>query len=353
VRRGVGLWLGFLLALPIPILALSSTSPSWIVVVSLTAPPVWALIVGAAGRVAYLSDVERERISVRADAAEDAHGEERAVLRGEAASQKAGRERAEAVERCSNAELHLAQRVNRSLLPEDIVREDVTVVVRQIPCAFVGGDYLHAAFPSPRLLYLCVGDVSGHGLSAALVVSRIHGLVQRMVLEETAPEEFIGRLGETTVGILRHTDMFMTFAVFRVDLAARRIEYATAGHPAQFLLRTDGRVESLQTRNPLLGMFARDPLDPVKAASVAYAAGDELILFTDGLFEVAAEVGGAMLGESGIRAGLPALADGMPAAVATEILRSATAFGKAGPFEDDVSLMVARFGPPHGGDGPR
>src|SRR5207244_11129013 len=139
----------------------------------------------------------------------------------------------------------------RARVPADILRPDVEVVVRSIPTASVGADSLQAYFPRPDRLYLCVADVSGHGVAAALVVNRIHGHVRRLILEQRSPEQFLEELNRSALKIFRHTYFFMTFGVFRVDLARRRIDYATAGHPAQILLRADGALESLSTPNRL------------------------------------------------------------------------------------------------------
>jgi serine phosphatase RsbU (regulator of sigma subunit) len=137
----------------------------------------------------------------------------------------------------------------------------------------------------------------------------------------------------------------MTFGVFRVDLAQRRIEYATAGHPAQFLMRADGRVESLSTPNRLLGMDP-DVFDLERPSDVVtYGPGDSLVLFTDGLFEIPGKGGGEMLGESGLNEALKTLRGLPPSLVVGEILQDLADFQGHSKFEDDVSLMVARFDP--------
>jgi serine phosphatase RsbU (regulator of sigma subunit) len=347
-RRNIGLWLGFLLALPIPILALSSTGPRWIDVVALTAPLVWAAIVGAARRVALVESHRGDALTLEASRVHGANAAEHVLLRGAAHLERLRRERAELIQDRADVEMALAQRVNHSLLPPDMSHPDLEVVVRQIPFAYVGGDYLHVARPRPDLLYLCVGDVAGHGVSAALVVSRIHGLMQRLVIELSTPEQILEHLNRATTAVLEHTPLFMTFAVLRVDLSARLIDYATAGHPAQLLLRRDGKLEQLSTANGFLGVANPEVLGPTHRASVPYGLGDTLILFTDGLFEVAARDGGAMLGESGLLSGLDQLSARPPDEIASEILRRVTEFGHLGPFADDVSLMVARLGPAAG-----
>lgn len=348
-RRNLGLWMGFALALPIPVLALAGSAPTWGVVLALSAPIAWAAILGAAGRVARLADDELHRVTSEASTAGREHAAERVVWSAGVDLDRTERERLESLHRLMNAELVLAETVNRSLLPEGIVRPDLEVVVRQVPCLHVGGDYLHAALPRPDLLYLCVGDVSGHGVSASLVVSRIHGLVQRAVLEQREPGQILEDINGAMVRILEFTSFFMTFAVFRVDLAAQRIDYAMAGHPAQLLLESGGTLRALTSGNGILGL--RDPsvLGPRKQLSLSYMPGDMLILYTDGLFEVLPNRGGEMLGESGLLEGLGSLAGSTPTVVVSEILRKVTEFGRPGPFLDDVSLMVARLGRCEGG----
>jgi serine phosphatase RsbU (regulator of sigma subunit) len=343
VRRNPALWLGFLLAIPIPILSFMSPGPWWINLLSLTAPPAWAVLLGAAGRVALVAERDARRIATEAAAKEQTHRTEKAPLKREVATERRQREDLEAAHRLIETELKIAQGIQRTLIPPDIVRPDLQVVVRNIPCSYVGGDYLQAYLVRPDLLYLCVADVSGHGVAAALVVSRIHGHVRRLICEQRSPEQFLEELNRATLRIFEHTYFFMTFAVFRVDLAARRIDYATAGHPAQFLMRADGGVESLSTPNRLLGMDA-DIFDLERPSdSVAYGPGDALLLFTDGLFEIPGKAGGEMLGESGLNEVLKTLSGLPPSLVVGEILQDLKDFQGHSKFEDDVSLMVARF----------
>ena len=304
-----------------------------------------AAVTLAARRARHRSGDHVRRLVAGASAAERAHAEERSDLRQSAVSERGVRDRLEEGHRLAGVELALAARVHRSLVPEDVVRADVTVAVRHIPCAVVGGDYLHVTFARPDLLYLCVGDVSGHGVAASLVVSRIHGFIQRWTVEQWAPEDILRGLDRAALEILEHTPFFMTFAVFCVDLSASHIDFATAGHPAQWLLRADGRtVESLSSGNGILGVRG-SVLGDLRATRAAFGPGDSLVLFTDGIFEVLPKGEGAMLGEDGLLASLSRPTTRSAAGLASEILRVATEFGRDGPFQDDVSLMVARFGP--------
>ena len=131
--------------------------------------------------------------------------------------------------------------------------------------------------------------------------------------------------------------------MFRLDHSDGMLEYATAGHPGQVLLRADGTMEILRTPNRLLGMDA-DVFDPERPSDATrLKPGDTLVLFTDGLFEILQGGQGSVLGESGLRQRIGGLAGLAPTLMAGEILQELADFQGRSKFEDDVSLVVARF----------
>jgi serine phosphatase RsbU (regulator of sigma subunit) len=336
LRKNPSLWLGMILAIPIPLLVFYLDAPAWVDLIALVAPVGWGLILGAAGRVALLAEEDARRIEKEAAERERVSASAQQELAKEVATERKARKEFE-------DELKLAQAIQRTLVPPDLVRSDLQVIVRHIPSSFVGGDYLQAYLVRPDLLYLVVGDVSGHGVAAALVVNRIHGHVRRLILEQKSPDQFLEELNRSALKIFEHTYFFLTLGVFRVDLARQRIDYATAGHPAQFLLRADGSVESLSTPNRLLGMDA-DVFDPERPVdTVTYGPGDSLVLFTDGLFEILDKDSGELLGEHALQKTLSNLGGLPPSLVVGEVLHDLADFQGTSKFDDDVSLMVARF----------
>lgn len=342
LRENPSLWLGFFLALPIPLLLFAVEVPLWTRLVAIFSPLTWAVLLGAAGRVGILAQQAHERLvgemqAVRASVEQAHEALDAEVLR---------REELEKRQKEVLNELKLAQAVQSTLVPPNILRGEAEVAVRQIPSAYVGGDYLHANVVDGRYLYLVVADVSGHGVSAALVVARLHGLVRRITLEKQHPESMLDALHRAALHIFQHTYFFLTVGVFRLDLADGTLDYATAGHPGQVLLRADGALEILRTPNRLLGMDA-DVFDPERPSDrTRLKPGDTLVLFTDGLFEILSGGNGAVLGESGLRQRIAGLAGLAPTLMAGEILQELANFQGRSTFEDDVSLMVARFQKP-------
>ncbi len=328
VARNPPIWLGFLLGIPIPVLTFAAGADNWLKLLTLPAPFFWALILGAAGRVGLRAQQESERLEGEVRAAH-------ATLGAEVVKRQALEHEAEGL----ISELKLAQAIQRTLLPASIQRPDCEAVARCIPTRYIGGDYVHSNVVQDRWLYLVVLDVSGHGISAAMVVARLHGMVRRLTLTRQRPVQMLQRLNTAANSLLQHTYFVLTAVVARIDLRNGELDYATAGHPAQLLLRQDGGVETLRTRNRLLGMdddvIARD--EPSKR--VILQPGDSVVLFTDGLFEVLKDGKGEILGEERI-AGLGQLT---PQLLIGEVLQDLAEYQGSSEFEDDVTLLVARY----------
>ena len=347
VRTNTGLWLGFALALPIPVMAVALSAPLLVLLASLVAPLAWGAIVGASRRVGIISEDLIRRMRLEALSDRRSRDTSVAKLHDEMAVERGEREALERLQRLADAELALAQIVQQSLVSSDVVRDDLIVAIHHVPCSYVGGDYIQAQLPRPDLLYLCVGDVAGHGVAAALVVSRNHGLVQRLIHQEARPGPFMEAVDRAMRNLLEQTSLYMTLAVFRVDLSAREIEYATAGHPPQFLLRAGRDVQELRTPNRPVGLEMEIPSPEYSVARTTYDPGDTLLLFTDGLFEVMESgKGRERWGEEKLKSLFVHLGRSAPEVVAERILAEVSRYGGAHPSEDDVSMVVARLGTP-------
>jgi serine phosphatase RsbU (regulator of sigma subunit) len=344
LRANPTLAVGFLMALPIPFLVWAAQAPAWLLLVSLPAPLFWGVVLGAAGRVGIRAEREARRLQAEVAAARTQTEAVQAVYEEALVEEVERREGLERKEEVVRSELKLAEAVHRTLLPDSIQRPDVEVAVRQIPSEFVGGDYLYASVVGKRYLYLCIGDVSGHGVSAALVVARLHGMIRRLTLaKRSKPVTILDQLNRAALEIFKHTYFFLTFAVFRLDLETGKLRYATAGHPAQILVRRDGRIQPLRTPNRLLGMDA-DIFDAHHPSDrVQLDPGDSLVLFTDGLFEIQDRKTGAHLGEQGLHERIQTMQGLTPALMAGEILQDLADFQGRSTFNDDVSLMVVTY----------
>jgi len=153
-------------------------------------------------------------------------------------------------------------------------------------------------FPSTRKRWgICIADVSGKGMPAALLMSNLQAAVRGLSSLSVAPNLLCSRLNSI---VYRNTDSdrFITFFYAQLEGATRRLAYVNAGHNAPFVVRSDGSHERLREGGTVLGVFAsRD----YEMGSAQLSPGDRVLLFTDGVTEACSP------GGRGIRRSAPAV----------------------------------------------
>lgn len=145
----------------------------------------------------------------------------------------------------------------------------------------VGGDYFDALKLSNQQVAVCVGDVSGKGLPAALLMANLQAAVHAFA--DGGVESHL--LCQKVNQIVCHNiaaDRFITFFYGILNLVSHRLQYTNAGHNAPILLHRDGSYERLATSGLVLGV---DPQADYQVGELDLAFGDRLVLFTDGITE--------------------------------------------------------------------
>ena len=228
-------------------------------------------------------------------------------------------------------EHELALRLQRSLLPERLPTRDGLDLEGYYrageEAVEVGGDWYDAVRRPDGIVHLCVGDVSGKGVGAAVVMSR-----QRHTFEVYGHE--LQSPGQIVRHMLKHSegDSMITLAIVTLDPYTGRMSYACVGHPPPLLLDpSSGRVTRLEDASaPPMGVAG--PADVVEA-TLPLPDLAVVVLYTDGLIERrgqdidrAIDVLGALIAEE---------PGASPAVLLTKV-------GAAiGPTDDDVALLVA------------
>jgi serine phosphatase RsbU (regulator of sigma subunit) len=235
------------------------------------------------GRQAYAGAVDALRA-----AAHRAAGRDDRVASTERRLAEAERQLAEQ-RRTLAAEHALAARLQQIILPipeGPIELPGLGVALRYLPAAqdsFVGGDWYHAAELRDGSVLLAVGDVAGHGTTAATAMAQLRHALRALAVTTTDPGVLLGLLNRLTCDLdVEKPELCGTAVIARYRPESRRLTWAQAGHPPPLLSRA-GRTVPLDRPNGRMLGVTDDATYP--CATVDLAAGDVLLLYTDGLIE--------------------------------------------------------------------
>lgn len=182
-------------------------------------------------------------------------------------------------------ELAMARRIQEGLLPKENPSIDgLDVAGVAIPAQEVGGDYFDFIELGPKKLLVVIADVSGKGMSAALYMSKIQGMVQLAAHMYSSPKEMLTQVNRRIYdGIERKSFITMVLALF--DLERGEVKICRAGHN-KVLIGSDGRLEYLNAEGIGLGL-ERGPVfeDTLQEVSKPLEAGGIFFFYTDGLTE--------------------------------------------------------------------
>ena len=181
-----------------------------------------------------------------------------------------------------DSELNIARNIQMSMLPKSdatVMREDCKIFGSLVPAKMVGGD-LYDHFVRDEKLFFCVGDVSGKGVPAALVMAVTHTLFRAESARETNPARIMQALND--MGCQRNVqNMFVTFFIGILDLPTGRLRYCNAGHDHPYIIGQNTRKLPVKPHLPLGVM--EDIIYTTQEEKLTI--GDMVFLYTDGLTE--------------------------------------------------------------------
>ena len=230
-----------------------------------------------------------------------------------------------------------ARQIQQTLLPREMPRVaglDVSGVWQ--PARTMGGDYYDLIMLQDTELAVCIGDVAGKGMPAALLMSGLQAAVRASA--SSSPRDLCERVRRVVVSSLSG-GRFVTFFYATVDTASMKLRWCNAGHNAPILARADGSVVRLSEGGPALTRLFRDA--KYEEREIAIGPGDRLVLFTDGVSE-ATDSGGEQFGETRIEELVTDCRDLDAAELQRTIVDAATGFSR-GELEDDLTLVVVRL----------
>jgi serine phosphatase RsbU (regulator of sigma subunit) len=238
-----------------------------------------------------------------------------------------------------SADLDHAKTIQQGLLPQDLVgARGFSASARYIPADAVGGDYYDVFKISDTVYGIVVADVSGHGISSALIMSMVKVLLKTHAFNQRSPQKTLETINQTFLTEIK-TDNFVTLFYAILDTAEHKLRYTSAGHcPMLLLNKTTNKCTQIKADGLFLGIF---PDMMLNETCYSYQPGAErLILYTDGLTE-ARNASDEMFDIVHLESAAVSSLDRQLDESAEFILSSQMAFcGFNRNFEDDITLLL-------------
>jgi sigma-B regulation protein RsbU (phosphoserine phosphatase) len=235
-------------------------------------------------------------------------------------------------------ELEIAYNIQTGLLPREAPAiEGYDIAGRSVPATSVGGDYFDLIQLCDGRLFFCLGDISGKGMPAALLMSNMLATLRGQDLDGSSPAKILERSNHQ---MYRSTDpeRFSTLFLGTLDPSGHKVHYGNAGHNLPILVRSDGTVDRLLTGDLVLGA-----LDEVSFHEdvVSIGPGDTLFIFSDGISE-AIDVDDQEFGEERIWKLISEHRAESAQRLVEEMIIAVGAHAGNMPQRDDVTMVVIK-----------
>jgi len=181
-------------------------------------------------------------------------------------------------------ELKIAREIQQGLLPEQLPSiEGYQIAAVNVPSKTVGGDYYDVIQRTRAEYVLAIGDVSGKGTPAALLMSNVQAALRALAPECRSLSETTGRINDLTCANTKGAGKFITFFWAILDVTVGALRYVNAGHNPPMLVHADGTIDRLEEGGMILGVYPTH--QPYRESAVTLQPGDLLVMFTDGVSE--------------------------------------------------------------------
>lgn len=235
-------------------------------------------------------------------------------------------------------DLKLAAQVQMSLVPRPLQNARAEVAVRYKPMIGVGGDFSDI-FAEEDQVTLTMVDVTGHGITAALLVNRMANEIRRLIRDRLEPALVLHQFNDFICDSFAGTGMFLTMFICKFDFTAGTLIYAGSAHPAAVIWREKkSKFDKLDSQNPIIGFEPAAP-ERFSQSITKISSGDRIVMYTDGLVE-AENNAGRPWGLSGMLQCFRG-ATQAPAPVIADLLLAELEQWRQAPLRDDVYLLVA------------
>lgn len=236
-------------------------------------------------------------------------------------------------------ELQLAERIQKGLLPSKLPNNNaLSAVAIHQSYGEVGGDYYDLIQTSSDEYYFCIADISGKGISAALLMSNFQATFRATVSQDIPLVKLLQILNKSVIESSRG-DKFITFFIGKYDCRNKELEYVNCAHPSALLLNKN-RVFELKSCIPGLGML--DNLPPFETESLTLTDNSILTCYTDGISELENEKG-EQFGVHRLKESLSNFGKVELEGLAEHVTNDIITFAENSPVTDDIAALSILF----------
>jgi serine phosphatase RsbU (regulator of sigma subunit) len=234
-------------------------------------------------------------------------------------------------------DLELAAKIQKSFLPREVISVEGLELFAEYRAAYtIGGDFYDVFWVGDQQLAFFIGDISGKGVAAALLMARISSELRSLALAHVEPVAVLNAMNETILAS-GQPELFFTAIYLTFDVKTGEVRLANAGHPYPYWCRAGAPFEAVTGGASSAIGILDDP--GFTETSLHLAHGDSLVLYTDGVIE-AANATGALYGQERLEACLAANPSTRPNEIAERILQSVEEYSTDNAMSDDLTLFI-------------
>jgi serine phosphatase RsbU (regulator of sigma subunit) len=236
-------------------------------------------------------------------------------------------------------EIELAKRIQENLLPKFIPRfEGLDIFALIKPSSVIGGDYYDFITDKGRRIFL-IADVSGHGISSALLLSSLRSIVKLMYEFSKSTGDFLSLINDVIYKDTSEIGMYSTIFVGDYNPTEGTVTYSNAGHvPPLFFRRKNNEIFELEVHGAPVGLFEGENYE---VNQISLSTGDIILAFTDGLTELRNE-SGEFFGIENLKKLIFDTRDKSAMEICNTIYESALKFKGNAEQKDDITLLVIK-----------
>ena len=238
-------------------------------------------------------------------------------------------------------DLELAAKIQKSFLPREVISVEGLELFAEYRAAYtIGGDFYDVFWVGPDQLAIFIGDISGKGVAAALLMARVSSELRVAALAHVEPSAVLSAMNDAIIAS-DQPELFFTAIYLTFDVKTGQVTLANAGHPSPYVCRPGSRGEPIVAgASTAIGIFESPTFE---ATTFQLNHGESLVLYTDGVLE-AADSAGRLYGVERLEACLEAGVT-RPKDIVDRILTSVEEHALNASASDDLTLFICHRSP--------